>query len=130
MHLLNLYRIPIPATPDAPAGAATGPSEPPPTVGIERREAPARSRGRARGTCDESGPSEPARDDDDDETGEDDEAASPQSESSEDGDDNAGSDSEGGDDTEAGSAGASDSGADGDSSRSVPRKRTKRASQS
>ncbi|GMP32770.1 hypothetical protein CsSME_00006381 [Camellia sinensis var. sinensis] len=137
MHLLNLYRILIPATPDAPAEAAAGPSVPSLAAGRWRWKAPVRSRGRARATHDESGHLEPVLDDDDDadETSEDEEAVSPQSKSSEDGDDDTGLDSEGGDDAEAGSTassdtGASNSGADGDSSESVPRKRTKKASRS
>ncbi|XP_028099018.1 nucleolar transcription factor 1-like [Camellia sinensis] len=123
-------------TSDAPAGAVAGPPVPPPTAGRERREALAHNRGRARGTRDESDPSEPVPDDDDDdEMSEGEEATSPQSESSEDGDDDTGLDSEDRDDVEAGSVassdtGASDSGIDGDSSESMPRKRTKRASRS
>ncbi|GMP87938.1 hypothetical protein CsSME_00040110 [Camellia sinensis var. sinensis] len=133
MNLLSLYWISIPGTLDVSAGAVAGPSAPPPVAGRGRWEALARSRGRARGTRDESGPSKPILDDDDGETSEDEEAASPQSESSEDGESDVGLDSEGGDNAEADSAasldtGASDSGADGDSSESMPRKRTKRAS--
>lgn len=77
MNLLSLYKISIPDTLDVPARAAAGPSVPPSAVERERWEALTRSRGRARGTYDESGPSEPVLDDDDDETSEDEEAASP-----------------------------------------------------
>ncbi|XP_028077959.1 uncharacterized protein DDB_G0284671-like [Camellia sinensis] len=106
----------------------------PPVVGRDR-EAPAHGRGRHH---------EPVMHEDDDETSEDEKAASPQSESSGGGDDGTGSGSEGGDDAEegskdgnGGSSGSgsgleSDNGVDGDSATesTLPRKRTKRASQS
>ncbi|XP_028071396.1 uncharacterized protein LOC114273783 [Camellia sinensis] len=124
----------------APAGAAARPSVPPQAAERERRGDPAHSRGRARHTNDESGPSKPVPDNE--ETDEDEEPTSPQSESSEGEGDGTGSGSEGDGDTEEGSeegsggnSGSSsdsdlDSGADGDSvvGSTPPRKRTKRAS--
>ena len=86
----------ISATLDVPARATTGPSAPPLAAGRERWEAPARSRGRARGTYDESGPTELVLDDDDDETNDDEgEAVSLQSESFEDVEGDTGSNFEG-----------------------------------
>ncbi|KAL7163133.1 hypothetical protein ACSBR2_039266 [Camellia fascicularis] len=110
-----------PAPPDAPAGATTGPSVPPPAAERRGRQAQTHGRGRARGIRSGSVPSEPILGDDDDETSEEAEAASPQSESSE------GGDEEG---SGSGSDPALDSGVDGDSApESTPlRKRTKRAS--
>ncbi|XP_028093946.1 zinc finger CCHC domain-containing protein 10-like [Camellia sinensis] len=127
----------MPAPSDAPAGAATGPSVPPPSVERRARRAPTHSRGRVRGTRGKSGPSEHILGDDDDETSEEeDEAASPESESFEDGDDDAGSDSARGEagETDEGSGLDSDldsdNGADGDNAPEFapPKKRTKRAS--
>ncbi|XP_028061250.1 uncharacterized protein LOC114264755 [Camellia sinensis] len=109
------------------------------------RQAPVRSRGRARGTRAESGPSEPILSDNDAETSEAREAGSQHFESSESGDNDAGSGSESGDaDAEEGSKAESgdgsgldsdldsDSYADRDSAAEFapPRKRTKKASRS
>ncbi|XP_028104584.1 RNA-binding protein with serine-rich domain 1-like [Camellia sinensis] len=132
MYLTNCP-FQIPGTLDIPAGAVMGPSVPSPTARRERREDPARSRGRARGIRDESGRSEPILDDDDDKTSEDEEAASPQLESSEDGESDVGLDSESEGNAEVSSVassdlGAFDNGVDGDSFESMLRKRTKRAS--
>ncbi|GMP48083.1 hypothetical protein CsSME_00015565 [Camellia sinensis var. sinensis] len=121
------------------AGAAPGPTVSPLAVGERGKQAPARSRGRARGPQDENGPSEPFLSDDDAETSGSEEAVSPQSESSESGDNNdsksesggdaePGSKAESGDDSGFDLASGSDSGAVGDSFGSPPRKRTKRAS--
>ncbi|GMP69064.1 hypothetical protein CsSME_00028460 [Camellia sinensis var. sinensis] len=126
----------------APAGAVVlAPAISPPTTRRRERKILICGRGRARGTRDRSGPSEPILSDDDAEMSDSKEAASQHSESSESGDDDTGSGSESRGDAEASSeveggdgSGSyfgpdSDSGANGDSApESPPRKRTKRAS--
>ncbi|GMP47176.1 hypothetical protein CsSME_00015055 [Camellia sinensis var. sinensis] len=103
------------------AAAAPTPAMLPPTVGRRERQVLARSRGRARGTRDESGPSEPILRDDDAKMSGSEKVVSPQSESSESGDDG-NSSSESGDadaatssETESGDSTNSDSHADKDS---------------
>lgn len=142
--LLGFHGIQVPPIPSALAGAAPGPTVPPPTAGRER-QAPARNRGRARGARAESGPSEPILSDDDAETSEAKEVTSQHSKSSESGGDDAdscsesedvdveeGFEAESGDGSGSDSDPDSDSGADGDSATesAPPRKRTKKASRS
>jgi len=124
------------------AVAAPAPAMSPSIVGRGERQALIRSRGRARGTRDESGPSEPILSDDDAETSGSKEAVSPQSKSFESGDDGdfgsesgdadaeVGSERESEDGTGSDSSSDSDSGANEDSApKSLPsRKKTKRAS--
>lgn len=118
------------------AVAALAPAVPPSAAGRREGQAPARDRGRARGTRVESGPSEPILSDEDAETSDSEEASSQHSDSSESGSDDAGlgsenggdakssSEAESGDDAGSGSYPGSDSGADGDSApeSSPPRK--------
>ncbi|GMP27647.1 hypothetical protein CsSME_00003542 [Camellia sinensis var. sinensis] len=137
--LLGFHGIQVLPIPTAPAAVAPGPSVSLPAARRER-QAPARSRGRARSARAESGPSKPILSKDDTVTSEAEEATSQHAESSQSGDDNADSGSASGDATEPsseiessddfgfGSASGSNSGADGDSFESSPRKRTKRAS--
>ncbi|GMP69062.1 hypothetical protein CsSME_00028458 [Camellia sinensis var. sinensis] len=132
----------IPPMPMVPAGAAAlAPAISPPAAGRRDTKIPTCGRGRARGTRDRSGPSEPILSDDDTEMSDSKEAASQHSESSESADDDTGSGSESGGDAETSSeveggdgSGSdsgldSDSGANGDSAPESPsRKRTKRTS--
>lgn len=141
--LLSFYGIQIPPILMALATAAAPALAVPPLAARRReRQAPARSRGRARGTRVESGPSEPILSDDDAEMSDSEEAVSQHSESSESGDDDTGSGFESGgdaeasskaksgDDTGSGSGLDSNNCADGDNApeSSLLRKRTKRAS--
>ncbi|GMP23426.1 hypothetical protein CsSME_00001034 [Camellia sinensis var. sinensis] len=119
----------IPPMPMEPVGAtAPAPVVPPPVAGRREEQISGRGRARARGTRDESGPSEPIPSDDDVEKSDSEEAASQHSESSERGDDDAGSKS--GDGSSSDSSPDSNSDADGDNAleSSPPRKMTKRAS--
>lgn len=95
--LLSLYGIQIPPVPMAPAAVTVlAPTAPPLAAGRREGQAPARDRGRARGTRVESCPSEPILSDDDAETSDSEEASSQHSDSSESRSDDAGLGSENG----------------------------------
>ncbi|XP_028070784.1 uncharacterized protein LOC114273212 [Camellia sinensis] len=109
-------------TPVAATAPASAPAMPTLVAGRKERQAPAHSRGRAKGTQDETGPSEPILSDDEAETSEAEEVASQHAESSESGDDDTGSGSESmsakakeGSEAESGDGSSSDSNPDLDS---------------